>query len=365
MISEEALRLTVYFGERDRPAPAERGLLADTLIELYARHAVRTSVLLRGIEGFGIKHRLATEQLLTLSEDLPLLALAVDTPARIDAVLAELRSLALHGAITLERARLLNADARASALSPGSEATKLTIYLGRQQRAGGQLAHLAAVDCLHRHRVAGASVLLGLDGIVHGTRTRARFLARNTRVPLMVQSVGESPTIAAAVEELAELLSEPTMTVERVRVCKRDGALLSEPLKAPAADAAGLAYWQKLVVYTSERTRYGREPLHAALVRRLRREGAAGATSLRGQWGYHGEHVPHGEAFWSIRRHVPVLTLVMDTPENALRWFAIVDEMTHESGLVTSELVPALRAAGPEIAHGGVRLAARHEHSPG
>jgi PII-like signaling protein len=140
--------------------------------------------------------------------------------------------------------------------------------------------------------------------------------------------------------------------------------LLAEPPRAPAADDAGLAYWQKLVVYTSEQTRYEHQPLHSALIRRLRVEGAAGATTLRGQWGYHGEHRPHGERFWSIRRHVPVLTVLLDTPENMPRWFEIVDRMTGETGLVTSEIVPALRAAGPGIEHGGLALAARRGRSP-
>jgi PII-like signaling protein len=110
-------------------------------------------------------------------------------------------------------------------------------------------------------------------------------------------------------------------------------------------------------VYASEQTRYQHQQLHSALIRRLRREGAAGATSLRGQWGYHGEHQPHGERFWSMRRHVPVLTVLLDTPANMRRWFEIVDEMTCETGLVTSEVVPALRASAPGIEHGGFELA--------
>ncbi len=236
---------------------------------------------------------------------------------------------------------------------------------GAGSRSQVALRYVAVVDCLHRHGVAGASVLLGLDGTAHGVRRRGRFFARNARVPLMIQSVGESAPIARALEELVGMLSEPAMTLERVRVCKRDGVLLGEPLRPPAADNAGLAYWQKLVVYTSEQSRYEHQPLHSALIRRLRREGAAGATALRGQWGYHGDHQPHGEAFWSIRRHVPVLTLLLDTPENMLRWYEIVDQMTAETGLVTSEIVPALRAAGPGIEHGGLELAAWHGRSPG
>jgi PII-like signaling protein len=367
MTLEDGLRLTAYIGERDR---ADGRLLADALMDAFDRHGARTSVLLRGIEGFGIKHRLQSERLLTLSEDLPLLAIALDAEKRIEALLEEVRALSRHGVITLERARLLSGSRPVGppALADdatGSDATKLTIYIERQERVAGRAAHVAVVDCLHRHEVAGASVLLGLDGTAHGARQRAHFFARNTRVPVMIQSVGESSRIASALEEIAGMLSEPAMALERVRVCKRDGVLLAEPLRPPAVDGAGRAYWQKLVVYTSEQTRHGGEPLHSALVRRLRREGAAGATALRGQWGYHGAHEPHGEAFWSLRRHVPVLTLLLDTPANMGRWFEIVDEMTAETGLVTSEIVPALRAAGPGIAHGGLELAARHGRSPG
>jgi PII-like signaling protein len=360
-MAADGLRLSAYFGERDR---ANGRLLADALMDVFERHGVSTSVLLRGIEGFGIKHSLATERLLTLSEDLPVLAIALDTEARIEAVLEEVHALSRHGVITLERARLLG-GADAAQLVPGSDAVKLTVYIGRQEQVAGRAASLAVVDCLHRHGVAGASVLLGLDGTAHGVRRRGRFFARNAQVPLMIQSVGESSSVAGALEEIAGMLSEPAMTLERVRVCKRDGVLLGEPLRPPAVDEHGLAYWQKLVVYTSEQSRYEHQPLHSALIRRLRREGAAGATALRGQWGYHGEHRPHGEAFWSIRRHVPVLTVLLDTPANMQRWFEVVDQMTAETGLVTSEIVPALRAAGPGIEHGGLQLAARHGRSPG
>lgn len=361
MTVEDGLRLSVYLGERDR---AGGRLLADALLECYARHRVRTSALLRGVEGFGIKHMLQSEGLLTLSEDLPLVALALDTRPRIEAVLEDVRALARHGLITLERARLFSGSVLDAAPSLPEEQIKLTIHLGRGERVASRPAYVAAVECLHSHGVAGASVLLGLDGTVHGARQRARFFAGNAQVPLIIQSVGESATIVRALRELSGMLGEPAIALERVRVCKRDGALLAEPLRPPARDTGGLAYWQKLVVYAGEQTRHGPQALHSALVRRLRAQNAAGATALRGVWGYHGEHQPHGERFWSLRRHVPTLTVLLDTPANMARWFEIVDEVTRETGLVTSELVPALRAGGPGIEHGGLELAERHSGPP-
>jgi PII-like signaling protein len=37
-----------------------------------------------------------------------------------------------------------------------------------------------------------------------------------------------------------------------------------------------------------------------------------------------------------------VVTVLIDTPANTRRWLAVVDEMTQESGLVTSESVAEL-----------------------
>ena len=75
-------------------------------------------------------------------------------------------------------------------------------------------------------------------------------------------------------------------------------------------------------------------------MRRLRATGAAGATTLRGVWGYHGDHTPHGELVWQLRRRAPVVTVVVDRPASVARWWGLLDELTAETGLVTSELVP-------------------------
>ena len=356
-MGEDGVILSVYFGERDH---TEGGLLADALMDLYARAGVRAAVLLRGVEGFGIRHALQTERLLTLSEDLPVVALAIDRQERIDAVLEDVRSLSRHGVITLERARLLGAGESGQPPQPaeGGE-LKLTILTARHRRTDGAPAHVRAVDELRRHGLAGALVLLGVDGSLRGERHRARLLARNSEIPLLISAVGEAARVGAALPRLAEMLDGPPMLLERTRVCKRDGTLLGDVGDAlPPADPSGLGWWQKLVVQTGELTRHEQHPIHSALVRRLRAEGAAGATAMRGQWGFSGDHAPHGERFWSLGRHVPVSTVVLDTPERMRRWFPIVDEVTARTGLVTSELVPALRAAAPGIVHGGLELAA-------
>jgi PII-like signaling protein len=73
------------------------------------------------------------------------------------------------------------------------------------------------------------------------------------------------------------------------------------------------------------------------LVRRLRQAGTGGATCLRGIWGYHGDHRPHGDRLLSLRRQAPVLTTIVAEPHTAARCFEIVSDVTARSGLVTSE----------------------------
>jgi hypothetical protein len=51
------------------------------------------------------------------------------------------------------------------------------------------------------------------------------------------------------------------------------------------------------------------------------------------------------------------VTVVVDAPARIAEWFAIVDELTDQAGLVTSEMVPALVGNGQR----GARLRlARH-----
>jgi PII-like signaling protein len=325
-VSDDALKLTIYFGERDRTASS---FVADALTDVYERHELQTSVLLRGIAGYGAKQHLRTDRQLTLSEDLPVVSLAVDTRERIERALEDIRPLSFDGLVTTERARLL------TALDPVEldGQTKLTVYLGRQERVDGRPAYQELVERLHEAGVAGASVLLGVDGTAHGVRQRAQFFARNADVPLMVISVGDGERIAGLLPELRDVLARPLLTEEKIRVLKRDGERFGEP----GADGP----LQKLMIYASEQAQHDGRPLYAQLVRRLRAAGAAGATSLRGIWGYHGNHAPHGDTLWQLRRRVPVVTVVVDEPDRIARWFEIADELTAETGLVTSEMVPA------------------------
>jgi PII-like signaling protein len=356
-VNEDCLKLTAYFAERDRIGSRFMG---EALVEICERHGFATSVLLRGAEGFGRHRVLQSERLLTLSEDLPMVLVAVDTRQRIEAALPEVGRVTRHGLLTLERARMLTGRIGPVDLpESGDEASKLTVYCGRYERVGDRPAFVAIVDLLRRHHGLSATVLLGVDGTVHGVRERARFFGANAQVPLMIIAVGSEAALSAAMLDVGGLLERPLLTLERVRVCKVDGRRLADPHLVSGADDAGLHTWVKLMIHADHDTRHGRHPVYVELVRRLRAARAGGATVLEGIWGYHGDRAPQGDKLLSVRRHVPTTTVVVDLPERTAQWFEIVDELTDKAGVVTSELVPAFRARGEWGETGGLRLARR------
>jgi PII-like signaling protein len=342
-VNEAGIKLTTYFSERNRVGDR---FLADALFDVYEHHQVHTSVLLRGVEGFGQHHQLHTDRLLTLSENLPAVSIAIDTRERIEHALGEVLTVANHGLISLERTELVSGDDLQHLKLPDEpdRAVKLTVYGGRSVRSSGKAGYVAAVDLLRSAAASGASVLLAVDGTLHGARQRAKFFARNANVPLMLLCMGNAEPLACALESLSRLLTEPVATIERVQICKSDGVLLAEPHGVPERDDTGLPIWQKLMVHAEEQAKVGGHPLYRVLVRRLREVGASGATVLRGIRGFYANHEPFADRLLSLKRNVPVHVILVDTPSNIERLWPIVDDVTREAGLVTSELVPASHA---------------------
>ena len=220
------------------------------------------------------------------------------------------------------------------------EQAKLTVFLGGRERVAGRPAFVTTCEVLQRHGIGGATVLVAVDGTRDGARVRARLLAHNADVPVLVVAVGRGEAVASAAAELDQRLQQPLMTLERVQVCRRDGQHLADPEPVPPVLEHDLVWGQKLTVHSSEDDRVDGHPLHRLLVRRLRGERVSGATSLRGVWGFHDEQPPHGDRFWQARRHAPVMTIVVDTHERIAEVFRVVEQVTAQDGLVTIETVP-------------------------
>ena len=347
-MSAEALKLVVHLGEGGR---AGGRLAADALMDLVAAHDVASAVLLRGAEGYGGHHRLRTDRLLSLSDDLPLVLVAVDRATRIVALADEAARLLPSGLLVLERVAMPGAQLDDDTLvRPGGEA-KLTVYCARP-RAPAVARELVAAG------LAGAVALAGVDGVVLGRRHRARAISRNRDVPAYVMGVGSPDRVRDALARVRGAAGRHVITLERVTIVRRDGAPVGPLPVVPPEDEAGLGLWQRLIAVGGETEGPGGRPFHVDLIRDLRAAGAPGATALRGVWAHTADGGGRAERLLSVRRRGPVLVTVIARPAEMARLFAVVERATARTGLVTCELLPAVRvspAAGPP--RGGLRLA--------
>ena len=95
-------------------------------------------------------------------------------------------------------------------------------------------------------------------------------------------------------------------------------------------------------IFIGESDKWRHQPLHLALVERLRKEGFAGATVFRGISGFGARSLIHTTHILRLSEDLPVVIEVIDTQEHIDKLIPILDEMVHE-GLVTLEKVRVLK----------------------
>ena len=94
-----ARRITVLLGESDQTH--HRPVYTEIVHRAHAAGMAGASVF-RGIEGFGRSNHIHTTRLLSLSEDLPVAVVIVDTAEKVDAFLPELEELVTEGLVMVD-----------------------------------------------------------------------------------------------------------------------------------------------------------------------------------------------------------------------------------------------------------------------
>jgi PII-like signaling protein len=94
-----ALRLTIIVGESDQ---WHHKPLYTEFVHRAHKAGLAGATVLRGVEGYGASNLIHTTRLLSLSEDLPVMIVIVDTHDRIHAFLPQLDELVSEGLVILD-----------------------------------------------------------------------------------------------------------------------------------------------------------------------------------------------------------------------------------------------------------------------
>ncbi|MDX6314974.1 MAG: uncharacterized protein QOF44_4438, partial [Streptomyces sp.] len=104
-----ALRVTIFTGEND--TWHHRPLYSEIVHRAHAAGLAGASVF-RGVEGFGASSIVHTSRLLSLSEDLPVAVVIVDTEDRVRAFLPQLDELVTEGLVILDEVEVITYTGR-------------------------------------------------------------------------------------------------------------------------------------------------------------------------------------------------------------------------------------------------------------
>jgi PII-like signaling protein len=92
-------RLTIFVGESDRHGHTP---LATEIVQRAHRAGLAGASVFRGIEGYGASNQIHTTRILSLSDDLPIVIVIVDTEEAIQRFLPELEELITEGLVILD-----------------------------------------------------------------------------------------------------------------------------------------------------------------------------------------------------------------------------------------------------------------------
>ncbi|MFK4765613.1 DUF190 domain-containing protein [Desulfobaculum sp. SPO524] len=97
----------------------------------------------------------------------------------------------------------------------------------------------------------------------------------------------------------------------------------------------------RLSIYTGESDKHGGRPLHEVIVEEARKQGLAGATTLRAIMGFGANSRVHTSKILRLSEDLPIVTIIVDKAERIEAFLPTLDGMVNE-GLVVREEVDVL-----------------------
>jgi PII-like signaling protein len=91
-------------------------------------------------------------------------------------------------------------------------------------------------------------------------------------------------------------------------------------------------------IFLGESDRAYGEPLHDAIIKRLRMLDIAGATVHRGIEGYGAKGHTHKQSFWHLSKDMPLMISVIGTDEKIGQAAEIVEELLQDGLIVISDV---------------------------
>jgi PII-like signaling protein len=104
-----AQRLTIFVDETDR---VHHKNVCTEIVHRAHQSGMAGASVFRGVEGYGASNHVHTTRFLSLSDDLPVMVVIVDSPERIERFLGEIDDLLTDGLVVIEDVQVMHYQGR-------------------------------------------------------------------------------------------------------------------------------------------------------------------------------------------------------------------------------------------------------------
>lgn len=217
-------------------------------------------------------------------------------------------------------------------------ASKLVIYVNEREKYQGRPLFESVVQFLQQHGCAGATVTKAIAGYgSSGKMHEAHLFHLSEDVPVRIEAIDSEQKISALLPFLYDMVRSGLIEVQETEVIKHAAHEAEEEQQLKHEKLEGQA--KMLRIYIGEDDRWEGEPLHEAIVKKLRMLDVAGATVYRGVMGYGAQQRLHKKSGWlSLSTDLPIMVSVIDTEEKIRRVLPVLDEMVDEGLVVMSDV---------------------------
>jgi len=236
-------------------------------------------------------------------------------------------------------------------------AKKVTIYINEDTQHRMTALHDSIMMFLMHKGVAGATATRAYSGFgSHQLLHTPKIEVLAQHLPIRIEFVETPEKVDEVLPTLYEMVSDGLIEVQDTVVVKRALKTAKPEPSAPHERKAGVA--KLLRIFVGEADKWHGEPLHDAIVKKLRMMEIAGATVYRGILGYGAKGHQHKASFFHPVRDLPIMVSVIDTAEKIAAAAEAVEEMLEDGLIVISdaEIVRLVRSSKVTEAGNATRL---------
>ena len=216
-------------------------------------------------------------------------------------------------------------------------ARKVTVFVNETAQYHRQSLYDAILAFLMHKGVAGATATRAFAGFgSHQQLHTPQIEELSVDLPIRIEFIDTADKVDEILPTLYEMVNDGLIEVQDTQVVK---LARKSPRPEPQLAHDRQQGPAKLMrVFLGESDRWHDEPLHDAIVKRLRMMEIAGATVYRGIFGYGAKGHERKRSFFHPMRDLPVMISVIDTSEKIAVAAEAIEGMLQDGLIVLSDV---------------------------